>query len=186
MEALKLKTSEDLEDALIQDERLELISGHIVRRPLPRSKHGKAQGEVFGELRPYNRKKDDEDGWVFMTEVDVQYNEFQRPTHDVAGWKKSRLPELPDKVITITPDWVCEIVSKGHEDKDTVDNFMTLQKYKVPYYWLIWPEKEALIAYELNDDGKYGVIETIRGGGQYSIKPFEEISFDLDYVFGLK
>lgn len=185
MEAKKFKSTDDLDEALIYDERLELINGVIIKRPLPRSRHGKAQLEIGAELRPYNRKKNGDDGWVFMTEVDVQYNEYQRPTHDVAGWKKSRLPELPDTTIIIPPDWVCEIVSKGHQDKDTVDNFITLQKYQVPYYWLIWPEKAVLIAYELNN-GKYQAIETIEGGGQYKIKPFEEIEFDLDYVFGNK
>ena len=102
----------------------------------------------------------------FFTEIDVQYNEFQRPTHDVAGWKKSRLPILP-------------------EDKDTVDNFITLQKYQVPFYWVIWPEKQVLIAYELIKN-KYSAIETIQGGGKYKIRPFDEIEFDLDYVFGNK
>ena len=57
MEALKFETSADLDEALAYDERLELINGVIIKRPLPRSRHGKAQGEVFGELRPYNRKK---------------------------------------------------------------------------------------------------------------------------------
>ena len=187
MEALKFETSADLDEALAYDERLELINGVIIKRPLPRSRHGKAQGEVFGELRPYNRKKssDHDEGWFFFTEIDVQYNEFQRPTHDVAGWKKSRLPILPDKTIMTPPDWVCEIVSKGHEDKDTVDNFITLQKYQVPFYWVIWPEKQVLIAYELIKN-KYSAIETIQGGGKYKIRPFDEIEFDLDYVFGNK
>ncbi len=85
----------------------------------------------------------------------------------------------------ITPDWVCEIVSPGHESKDTVRNFNTLMRYKVPYYWLIWPEDEALIAYKLVE-GKYLVIELIEGGGKVRVEPFEEVDFDLDYIFGKK
>ena len=41
MEALKLKTLDDL--LLEPDERVELIDGEIVRRPMARSEHGIVQ-----------------------------------------------------------------------------------------------------------------------------------------------
>jgi|SaaInlStandDraft_3_1057020.scaffolds.fasta_scaffold54727_2 hypothetical protein len=101
----------------------------------------------------------------------------------IAGWQKKRLPELPNGIIQTTPDWVCEIVSLGHESKDTIRNFNLLCKYQVPYYWLIWPEDRVLIAYKLVS-GKYLVIESLEGGGIVRIEPFENIAFDLDYIFG--
>ena len=93
------------------------------------------------------------------------------------------MPERPKGIIDIIPDWVCEIVSSGHEKKDTLRNFNLLMAQQVPYYWIIWPEDEALIAYKLID-GKYAVIESQENGGTFNIEPFTEIAFDLDYIFG--
>lgn len=185
MEAKKLKTIDDLEAVWLEDERVELINGEIVKRPIAKAEHGAIQGEVFDSMRQY-RRKDGPGGWWFMTEVSVRYNEHQCPTHDVAGWRKARVPQRPTGVMTLMPDWVCEIVSDGHESKDTVRNFNTLLRYKVPYYWIIWPNDEALIAYKLFEK-KYLAIESIEGGtGKVRIEPFTEIEFDLDYVFGKK
>jgi Uma2 family endonuclease len=58
--------------------------------------------------------------WWILTEVSVAYDAHECPSHDLAGWRRVRLPRPPDGVIEIDPDWVCEIVSPGHEGKDTV------------------------------------------------------------------
>ena len=84
MEAKKLKTTDDLEQAWVNDERLELINGEIIKRPVPRFEHGRTQGEVYAELRPLGGKGDDgSGGWWFATEVNVRYNERQSPCHDL-------------------------------------------------------------------------------------------------------
>ena len=101
--------------------------------------------------------------------------------------RRERLPERPRGVVELTPDWVCEIVSPGHERKDTLTLLLLLQRHRVPYYWLIWPEDRILVAYAL-DGGSYRLIadltatgpETARG----AIPPFEALPIDLDYIFG--
>lgn len=184
MEALKLKTIEDLEKAWLKSERVELINGEIIHRPMARFEHGEAQNEIASELKPYRRKKG-QGGWWIGTEISVRYNQNQCPTHDIVGWRKERLVQRPSGVMEVTPDWVCEIISPGHEKKDTCHNFVLLQKYAIPYYWIIWPEDKILIAYKLVNK-KYSVLETIENGGKAHIEPFSEIEFDLDYVFGTK
>ncbi len=184
MEALKLKTVDDLEAAwtVSEDERLELINGEVVKRPMAKMEHGAVQGDMCGLLSPL-RRKSGSGGWWFSTEVSVRYNEHQCPSHDIAGWRKERVPERPKGIMQVTPDWVCEIVSSGHEKKDTLRNFNVLMTYAVPYYWIIWPEDEASMAYKLVE-GKYAVIESCEKSGKFRIEPFTEIEFDLDYVFG--
>jgi Uma2 family endonuclease len=59
-----------------------------------------------------------------------------------------------------------------------------LQKYAVPYYWVIWPEDRVLIVYQLSD-GKYAVTASVENGGKARLQPFAELEFDLDYVFGM-
>jgi Uma2 family endonuclease len=184
MHALKLKTIENLEDAWLKNERVELINGEIVQRPMARFEHGEAQNEIAGELKPY-RRRSGPGGWWIATEIHVRYNEHQCPCHDIAGWRKERIPQRPSGVMELRPDWVCEIISPGHEKKDTCYNLILLQKYEVPYYWVIWPEDRVLIAYKLTDK-KYAVIETIEKTGKARIEPFTEIEFDLDYIFGFE
>ena len=52
MEALKLKTVDDLLLASQQGERIELINGEIVTRPMARSDHALAQAGLSGQFLP--------------------------------------------------------------------------------------------------------------------------------------
>lgn len=63
------------------------------------------------------------------------------------------MPQRPRGVIDLPPDWLCEIVSPGHERKDTPHLFRLLQRHQVPFYWLFWPEDRVLIAHQLADEG---------------------------------
>ena len=180
MEAIKLKTLEDL--LLSPDERVELIGGEIVRRPMARWEHGRTQFRASAELSPFDRPSGP-GGWWIMTEVSVAYEAHQCPSHDLAGWRKERLPTHPSGVVDLAPDWVCEIVSPGHERKDTLDLFLLLQRHRVPYYWLIWPEDKVLIAQQFDGAG-YRVIATLKGEATARVPPFDAIEIDLAYILG--
>ncbi len=181
MQALKLKTIDDL--LLSPEERVELIGGEILRRPMARFEHGRAQGRTFSALGPYDGGAGP-GGWWIATEISVAYEAHECPTHDVAGWRRERLPEPPTGIVDQRPDWVCEIVSPGHERKDTLVVPLLLQRHRVPFYWLIWPEDRVLIAHEL-DGGHYRIIATIKGEGRARIPPFEAVEVDLAYLLGI-
>lgn len=185
MEAKKLKTVDDL--AGLPEERVELIDGEIVKRPMARFEHGLAQSALSDEVQLLKRTTGP-GGWWIVTEVSVQYSEHQCPTHDLAGWRKERAPDRPSGVMTLRPDWVCEILSPGHEKKDLLHLFMLLQRVEVPFYWVVSPEDKTLIAYALAGRG-YRVIESIdcrRASARTKIRipPFESLAIDLGYVFG--
>ncbi|NCC27283.1 MAG: Uma2 family endonuclease [Gammaproteobacteria bacterium] len=184
MEAFKLKTLADLFDA--SDERVELIDGEIVQRPMARIEHGFVQSNTIAELDSLRRTSGPR-GWWIASEVSVHYSAHQCPTHDLAGWRKERLPERPSGVVEIVPDWVCEIVSPGHERKDTLTLFLLLQQQQVSYYWLIWPEERSLVAWQL-DGGSYRVIASVAAPGvderKMRIPPFDAVEIDLGYILG--
>ena len=113
MEALKLKTLDDL--LLSPDERVELIGGEIVRRPMARFAHGRAQNRTALALGSFDEADGNGGGWWLATEVSVAYEPHECPSHDIAGWRRERLTRPPDRVIDLPPDWVCEIASPGHE-----------------------------------------------------------------------
>ena len=181
MEALKLKTLDDL--FLSPEERVELIGGDIVRRPMARFAHGRAQNRTALTLGPFDEGGGRGGGWWFATEVSVAYEIHECPSHDPAGWRRERLPRLPEGVIDLPPDWVCEIVSPGHEKKDTVTLPLLLMRHRVPYYWLIWPEERMLVAHLLSD-GSWRTIATLGAGERARIPPFEAIELELDALLG--
>ena len=185
MEAEQLKTVDDLLRS--DEERIELIDGEIVKRPMARSEHALVQSGLSDEVAPLKRQKGP-GGWWIMTEISVHYGEHQCPSHDLAGWRKERLPHRPTGIMAVLPDWVCEIISPGHERKDLFHHFLLLQRHQVGYYWVVSPEDQTLIAYELAD-GKYRVVFAVEGRNREGlskarIPPFAEIEIDLAYIFG--
>ena len=188
MEARKFETVDDLLFADTTDGRIELISGEIVKRPMARFAHAQVQSGLSDEVSPFKRRKGS-DGWWIVTEISVRYSEHHCPTHDLAGWRKERVPNPPEGVVDILPDWVCEITSPGHESKDLVMHLMRLQVYQVPYYWVISPENKTLIAYELAGEHYRVVFSKECTAGEdcqrVFIPPFAEQGIDLGYVFGV-
>ena len=185
MEAQRLLTVDDL-SAWPGDERVELIDGAIVQRPMSRFEHAMAQSGLIEETIPLKRRGGS-GGWWIVSEVSVRYSEHHCPSHDLAGWRKERLPERPSGVIAVLPDWVCEILSPGHERKDTLTHFLRLQRAGVPFYWIIDPEDRALIAYAIAAGG-YHAVFTAEGPDETSLKaripPCDEIEIDLGILFG--
>lgn len=85
--------------------------------------------------------------------------------------------------MNIMPDWVCEITSPNHERKYLFRNFMLLQRNKVPYFWVIFPEDKTLIAYRLAD-GKYQASFSVEYHIEQNVEkaripPFEETEMDF-------
>jgi Uma2 family endonuclease len=181
VEALNLKTLDDL--LLSPDERVELIGGEIVRRPMARFAHGRAQNRTALALRTFDEDEGGGAGWWFATEISVAYETHECPSHDLAGWRRKRMPRPPDGVIDLPPDWVCEIVSPGHEKKDTVVLPLLLKRHRVPYYWLIWPEERVLVAHALQE-GDWRTIATLKDRERTRIPPFEAVELDLDALLG--
>jgi Uma2 family endonuclease len=177
MEAVKLKTVDDL--LLSPEERVELIGGDIVRRPMTRFAHARAQSKTDRTLGPF-ADKTGPGGWWILTAVSVAYEVHECPSHDLAGWRRERLPDPPDGIIDLPPDWVCEIVSPGHEKKDTVTIPLLLQRHRVPWFWLIWPEARTLIAHALEGDD-YRAIATLNAAEHRCVRvpPFETMELDL-------
>ena len=182
MDARNLKTVEDL--LLSPEESAELVGGEIVRRPMTRAAHARTQSRASRQLGPFDDPQGS-GGWWILTEASVAYEAHECPSHDLAGWRRDRLPKLPEGIIDLPPDWVCEIVSPGHEKKDTLLMPLLLRRHKVPYYWLIWPEDRVLIAHALDGDN-FRIVATLKDQAKARIPPFDAIELDLGYILGME
>jgi len=83
MDAFKLQTLADL--LVFPEERVELIGGEIVRRPMARFAHGRAQGCTFRHLGAFDSGSGPGGGWWIATEISVAYEAHECPSHDLAG-----------------------------------------------------------------------------------------------------
>lgn len=180
MEAIRLSTLDDL--LLAPGERMELVGGKIIQRPMPRAWHAQAQSQVNRDLGSFTQGGTP-GGWWILTEVHVAYEAHECPCHDLAGWRRERLPELPKGVIDLPPDWVCEIVSPGHEKKDTLTLSLLLRRHRVPFYWILWPEDGVLIAQVL-EGMEWRVVATLKEGDRARLPPFEAVEIDPARILG--
>ena len=82
---------------------------------------------------------------------------------DLAGWRRERLPRLPDsRPVRVRPDWVCEIVSPTSARRDRVRKMNVYHAAGVPHYWLIDPQDETLTVYRWTAEGYLHVLGATR------------------------
>jgi Uma2 family endonuclease len=80
------------------------------------------------------------------------------------------------------PDWVCEILSPGHEKRDLVDKIATLQRAGVPYYWIVDRVKKKLLLHRLERE-QY-IVQTALPGETIFEPPFEACELRTAVLFG--
>lgn len=183
-----LATAADLA-AMSDDARAEVIHGAIVHKASPTSEHGLAQGAVQGVLfRRFQRKPGGRwpGGWWFGPEIEVEYESHEVYLHDVAGWRRERVPEMPPgRPVRIRPDWTCEVLSPTNAKHDTVDKFQVLHRNAVPHYWIANPHERTLTVFRWEPNG-YLVVLTAAAGDVVRAEPFEAVELRVSTLFGVE
>ncbi len=171
------------------DDRVyETIGGILVEREAARITHGVSQRRIGAGIDGFDRRSSDGDipgGWWIATEAAVEYDPREIYHHDLAGWRRERLPTLPaGGTVSLRPDWVCEIVSPSNWARDTVTKFRTLQAHGVPHYWIVDLEHGQLTVYRFG--GKvYEVAAVAQPGEKMRLEPFEALELDVSVLMGL-
>ena len=102
------------EDLVNVPERLvaEIIDGDLWTSPRPAPRHSLSQVSLGGLLSlPYGHGRGGPGGWWILTEPELHLGS-DVVVPDLAGWRRERLPRLPDTAFFAQPpDWLCEIVS---------------------------------------------------------------------------
>ena len=83
---------------------------HVQPRPAPRhALAGSALGAVL--MGPFGMGRGGPGGWWILDEPELHFGDDVL-VPDLAGWRRERMPELPDAAyFTLAPDWVCEVLS---------------------------------------------------------------------------
>lgn len=175
--------------ALDDHDRLEILNGEIVEKTESSVDHAYVERKLGGLVDPFTYRSGSPKGpggWWSFTEIHTCYDSGEVYCHDLAGWRRERLPARPvNEYMKITPDWVCEIVSPGHEKRDFVDKFKTLQQAAVPHYWLVHPEEKMLIVCRWSKEG-YIVVQRATAGEVVRAEPFDAIELSVSELLGVE
>jgi Putative restriction endonuclease len=151
---------------------------HVFPRPAP--KHSFASSMLTGELTgPFGRGRGGPGGWWILDEPEVHLIHEEPINPDIAGWRKERMPALPETAyFTLAPDWVCEVLSKSTEDFDRDEKMPIYAEHGVRHVWLISPIEKTLEVYKLGKRG-WGTPDVHRGDARVRVPPFDAIELEL-------
>ncbi|MBF0121592.1 MAG: Uma2 family endonuclease [Desulfobacterales bacterium] len=181
---LPIKTNATYQDLYNIPENMigEIIDGELYAMPRPSPKHSNAASIIEAEIVfPYRLGRGGPGGWIILVEPEIKFSEAKSDTvvPDLAGWKKERMPELPEtNWFSVPPDWLCEVLSpttKRHDRKKKMPNYA---KFGVQHVWLIEPIAKTLEVFRLESE-KWLLLEFFSDDDKVRAEPFQEIEIDL-------
>lgn len=125
----------------------EIIDGQLYSHPRPAALHCQAASVLGEELGPpFKRGRGGPGGWIILDEPELHLG--PRPdvlVPDLAGWRRARMPELPDAAhIDLAPDWVCEVLSPSTRSLDRTKKLAIYRREQVQHVWLVDPIDRTL------------------------------------------
>jgi Uma2 family endonuclease len=169
----------------------ELVNGvlHVMPRPAPRHANAESalQGELFG---PFQRGRGGPGGWWILVEPELHFPDPHEPGEknvlvpDVAGWRRERMPELPDTAyFTLAPDWVCEVLSPSTADFDRDEKMPIYARESVRHAWLVDSIARTLEVHVLGPGRRWLPAVTHRDDARVRAEPFDAIELDLSALW---
>lgn len=157
----------------------EIINGTLVTMPRPASHHAWASSSLGGELHgPFMRGRGGPGGWILLDEPELHlHGDVLVP--DLAGWRRARMPELPDAAaFELAPDWACEVLSPSTAATDRAEKMPIYARERVSNVWLVDPLARTLEACRL-ENGRWVILGTWRDDAKVRVEPFAELELDL-------
>ena len=161
----------------------QILFGALHAHPRPAPKHARASsalGALIGG--PFNFDPGGPGGWVILDEPELHLGPHI-VVPDIAGWRRERLPKLPETAYFETaPDWVCEVLSPSTVRIDRTDKPRIYADYGVGHCWLVDPDARTLEAMALTGD-KWLLAATFKDADPVSAPPFEVHTFSLGVLW---
>ena len=157
----------------------EILNGVLLTQPRPASRHARAASRLGAELDgPFDRARGGPGGWLLLDEPELHlHGDVLVP--DLAGWRRERMPELPDAAaFELAPDWVCEVLSPSTAATDRAEKMPIYAREGVSRIWLVDPIAQTLETYRL-EVGRWSLLGTWRDDATVRAEPFEALGLDL-------
>jgi Uma2 family endonuclease len=147
----------------------EIIHGDLYAFPRPRTVHSLALTRLMQALGRYD--EDSSDGWIILHDVEIWFGK-NLLVPDVCGWRRSKLPELPDVVtMKIAPDWVCEGLSPSTFRLDKGPKREIYAKGGVGHLWFADPALHSIDVFAL-ERKSYKYVRSAGGDDKIALAPF--------------
>jgi Uma2 family endonuclease len=161
----------------------ELIDGVLYQSPRPSTLHGLAASAIGEELGPpFKRGRGGPGGWMILNEPEVHLGEHV-VVPDLAGWRRERLPEVPNApYLELPPDWACEVCSPSTRALDRGRKLGVYAAHGVKHVWLVEPLDRLIEVLSLDGDA-YRITQTATGDARCRNKPFEALELELSVLW---
>lgn len=161
----------------------EIAFGVLNTHPRPAPRHARAAGAMSVVLGgPYDFGRGGPGGWIFLPEPELHLGPHVI-VPDIAGWRRERLPTLPETAwIETPPDWVCEVLSPSTQRFDRTDKLTIYAAFEVGHCWYVDPLARLLEVFERRGD-KWLLAATFKDADTVTAVPFEAHSFALDLLW---
>jgi Uma2 family endonuclease len=163
----------------------EIVDGELHTSPRPAPRHTVATSELGYELGlPFSRGRGGPGGWWILDEPELHLGpDILVP--DLAAWRRERLPRISDTppYFTVTPDWICEVLSPSTYRLDRVGKLRVYGREGVKHAWLVHPGERTLEVLRL-ESGRWSIIGTFADAARVRAEPFDAIEIDLRVLWG--
>jgi len=158
----------------------EILNGDLVLSPRPTYRHARASSGIGMSLSAYdgNPRGTDPGGWWILDEPELHFG----PTvmvPDLAGWRRERLPEIPDVAwLELAPDWVCEVASANTRRYDRMVKSGLYLEHGVAWTWLVTPTEETIEVFHA-EAGRWVLAASSVGAEPVRLPPFDLLELDV-------
>lgn len=162
----------------------QILHGVLHAHPRPAPRHVRASSRLGSELDgPFDRGRGGPGGWIIVDEPELHLGRHV-VVPDLAGWRRERMPRLPDTAwFETAPDWVCEVLSPSTARIDRTDKLSIYAEFGVGHAWYIDPELRTLEVFALTGEAKWLVSATFKDADPVAAPPFEVHEFTLDVLW---
>lgn len=162
----------------------EIIDGELVVSPRPAPRHARVGTASAQDLSPFDRKgggpPDRPGGWWILFEPELHLYRGQVVVPDLAGWRRERMPTLPETAFfELPPDWVCEVISPSSGRRDRIHKARIYLDCGVEWLWLVDPLAQTVEVLHA-ETGRWVVAGGWEGeDAEARIPPFDAVALDL-------
>ncbi len=162
----------------------EIIDGELLLHPRPAKPHTLAASVLGGEIGPpFMRGRGGPGGWIILFEPELHLDD-DIVVPDLAGWRRERMPVMTDEeaYFTLSPDWVCEVVSPGTGKIDRTRKLSIYAHAGVGHAWLVDPLQRTLEVLRRQGE-QWLIVGSWADDARVRAEPFDAIELELGVLW---